>query len=795
MSGSIQGSSSNDIDQFLGEFKTKSLREKASFVNEKREVIHDLANKIISDFQDPLCQKYEKSQLKLFCSVFKSSNEIYAEYQPIVQMCSERLKQESPTKSDVSSPSIHDATMMRTTAELEALLKEPSTDINSRDSEGRSPLHLAVKDRNFSSLELLISGDADINSQDNEGSTPLHQSLKMGKKGVMNAFNKLIDSEADINLQDNSGRSPLHLAIQQKNITAIKTLVQHEAVNINIPDNEGKTPIHYIMESNLKSSEKSKIARLLLARQGNVDIKDNSGNSAVMLAAKSKSHSDIFPLLIQSSSELNTVDSQGKNLLHALLESRHRSGSIKSLTQTLKNQAEVAREVLNGEDHAGTCPMDLVIKRGGGNLNLLILNTLKETRSQSTGEPLLDINKTGEGGQTFLHKSIRKKSPELIKIFMSEASLLNTADDSLNTPLHQLALSDISSRDALFEEIVNSGANPDLINEEGKTALSLLSEVQEREVQAAHDKKMKAIRPRQLQGFGETPVHKASRLGSTRKLEALLEENPSMVNEVGSLGRAPLHVAVKNRRNDVFELLVAKEANLNAQDADGNTPLHQALKMSKKGNAHAMEGLIRSGADINLKNNEGKSPLHLAVIQQNTNAISQLLNQSTLNPNQQDQSGSTVLHDLALLDTQRKPSLLKLLMKGDMSVDPNIPNNNGDTAVMFAIKNQRTGKKSRISGQGNFIKLVAPKMTNFEQRDSEGNNLLHLAFKEKVPTPWLRAVLTELKKYPETANEVLSATNNEGETPMDLFSKLRLGDRRRFYTSELRQAGLGLLPD
>lgn len=58
------------------------------------------------------------------------------------------------------------------------------------------------------------------------------------------------------------------------------------------------------------------------------------------------------------------------------------------------------------------------------------------------------------------------------------------------------------------------------------------------------------------------------------------------------------------------ELLIEWGADLNAQDKDGNTPLHEALIREHR---ELLEVLIKQGANLNVLNNRGDTPLDLAI--------------------------------------------------------------------------------------------------------------------------------------------------------------------------------------
>jgi ankyrin repeat protein len=55
------------------------------------------------------------------------------------------------------------------------LLKDNSTLVNSLDSEGRTPLHIACSSSSIAIVQLLLQNNAEVNVQDSRGWTPLHQ--------------------------------------------------------------------------------------------------------------------------------------------------------------------------------------------------------------------------------------------------------------------------------------------------------------------------------------------------------------------------------------------------------------------------------------------------------------------------------------------------------------------------------------------------------------------------------------------------------------------------------------------
>jgi ankyrin repeat protein len=104
---------------------------------------------------------------------------------------------------------------------------------------------------------------------------------------------------------------------------------------------------------------------------------------------------------------------------------------------------------------------------------------------------------------------------------------------------------------------------------------------------------------------------------------------------------SPLHDAVEaNDLPKTKNLIESKVVHVNALGKFNRTPLHLA---SKYGNIEILKFLIRNGADPNVKNIHGFTALYVAALANNVAAIEILVQQPTVNVNEQDLGGMTPL--------------------------------------------------------------------------------------------------------------------------------------------------------
>ncbi|CAL1282723.1 unnamed protein product [Larinioides sclopetarius] len=101
------------------------------------------------------------------------------------------------------------------TPELTELLIEHGCNVNAKNFQGDTALHVMVKRNRISCAVMLLSHQADADIQNSEGNTPLHLAVKSGDISLVQTF---IAFGADVDMLNNNGESPRHLAATDKKV-------------------------------------------------------------------------------------------------------------------------------------------------------------------------------------------------------------------------------------------------------------------------------------------------------------------------------------------------------------------------------------------------------------------------------------------------------------------------------------------------------------------------------------------------------------------------------------------------
>lgn len=217
------------------------------------------------------------------------------------------------------------------------------------------------------------------------------------------------------------------------------------------------------------------------------------------------------------------------------------------------------------------------------------------------------INVTTNKGVTPLYyASYSEKDIEILTKLLEFGADPNIK--AIDTPLHQAARG--GNKPGVMK-LLEAGANPIMINYEGKTPWDLAkmwgnSEIEDILIEATLSRKDISTSVPKMENAFKHELLKFAVMDNKIKIVRELLNLGIDPNITGKLDRTPLHY-VKNR--EIAVALLRRGADPNVRDRLGNTPLHSVLRYEHQ---DVMMLLVSLTNDIDTKNDDGKTPLSIA---------------------------------------------------------------------------------------------------------------------------------------------------------------------------------------
>ena len=285
---------------------------------------------------------------------------------------------------------------------LALLFLKHGADVNRKDEDRNTPLHLAIRGGRFELAKLLLKHGADANAENYYGLTPMHilavtgtvnarHNLKIrNKDNFLDLALSLLKHGAGVNRQDKMKVTPLHLAIAWKRYRLARILVEHGA-DTNAENNVGMTPLH-ILSACENQDDVFNLAHFLLEHGAGVNRQDKAKVTPLHLAIQ-WNRCNFAMILIEHGADTNAENNVGMTPLHIL------SGS--------KINNSLADGVLN--------LARFLLEHGA------------------------DVNRRNSDNETPLHIAIRLDLYKLAGILLEHGADPNAVNNDGKTPLHILS--------------------------------------------------------------------------------------------------------------------------------------------------------------------------------------------------------------------------------------------------------------------------------------------------------------------------------------------------------------------
>lgn len=246
------------------------------------------------------------------------------------------------------------------------------------------------------------------------------------------------------------------------------------------------------------------------------------------------------------------------------------------------------------------------------------------------------------GGGAALLLALREKSKPLVKLLLAAGADVKVADAHGAGPLHFLA-TDFPDLD-LAGLLLDAGAEPNALGGRDRRAplhdavlrpkLDLAGLLLDRGADIDVHEGRDALTPLQLTLKADTKTSLAAAMW-------LLERGADL-NAVDRHGQNALCTALRSTSDAALvSRLLDKGARL-VTNTFGSTPLHVSVSSTQRRATALWDLLVERGCDLNAQDNEGDTPLHVAACHWNASCVKYLLKKGA-DPTLRDGKGETVL--------------------------------------------------------------------------------------------------------------------------------------------------------
>ncbi|RLV60450.1 ankyrin repeat domain-containing protein [Parashewanella curva] len=527
----------------------------------------------------------------------------------------------------------------------------------------------------------------------------------------------------DINAQNKQGKTPLHMAVDTGSLDLVKFLCKQREIDLSITDKNGYTALHAACASSHANNQKMalKIAKKApqILKQCSLPIEvefQNKVRDIAHAADEVEQHlarkqfyqqmktQRITPLqqcLLSGQKQL--AEKLAKNAKEPLVQMTScRNSTLHLLAslggteelQWLIQQASVTEAQLTSKGIAGFTPLQLAV--------VLDRRQKVDTIIQSTPCSMACVNQhwnQQEFGMTLLQLASHLNHLAIMSSLVSNDKVeLNDRDDAGNHILHVVCQHSNA-------QVVQAQMNA--LNSQPHTQFDF----------TAMDENQNTLLHVAAMHSAQHVAHALTLLGTDRA--------PAVVTKLNHEGKTVLHQAIQQGDVDTVRALLADpNYNVNAVDANGNSPLMFAVLLKKTD--MVSELLAHDGLDLTQLDPKGNNVFHLACMVSDVVGLKQIIDylnkHLVVDPQLAMGANSRQVLDCYVAPaTPANPQTLRNLLnrQNEQGQTPLHLACGADFSNRLALANELTSVTSSRAG--------ASAIVNTSIKDNAGNTPLHLA--------------------------------------------------------------------
>ncbi|ETN85671.1 ankyrin repeat protein, partial [Necator americanus] len=535
---------------------------------------------------------------------------------------------------------------------LAMVLINNGADVVKADGEGKSPLSVALYDRNNLELSGYIVKHGEISAVNHriDKESLLHIAVK---RDSLEISKFLLENKATVDVEDKNGATPLEIAVRQNNVSMVNLLLAHGA-SVRSSRAGTDSVLHIAV------SKGAQMLKVFAEKAKDVDW----STSAVLSYALDEKALDCAKIIVSAGAQVDSKDEHGNTLLIQRILLSDDAGATFLLEQGAEHLAKDSHQRSSFELAAcyGLINTLRVICGLGVNINERTnggfgYTVLKQALSEghydcaallvSLGCDLESTTADGSFIQTMLHHFI-DTADENAAVFLVQNGCNGGAtrvsrdpgDDKEESVLHRAVSSKMSG---LVAALVTAKVNLSWQDAQGRTACHIA--VQEKNADAlsellkADDVSFLSIRDK----VGQTPFSMAVVTKEHLLAAAIVERQPHVALQTNGNGENLLHTSVKanDLESVLFLLSIQTDATRVTTDGSKRSALHYAANVD---NELILRNLILAGCNVSDASADGSTALHIAV-RANRHVHAEILLENGADPNIVDERRESVIYD------------------------------------------------------------------------------------------------------------------------------------------------------
>ena len=405
------------------------------------------------------------------------------------------------------------------------------------------------------------------------------------------------------------GLCALHVASRMGHQELVKRLLPYSQVNMQ--DEFGNSALHY-------ASEKGHLAvveMLLSIRKVDFNIVNKEGATPAWLAA-STGHAELVTLLLKYDAKVWLAPTFWKPsfadiiIKHGYVDVIHVLLAAKETIEHSKAFFEYALAMATQREQWESV---ILLCRFG--VNIEVRTALGETPlmgaakagQKGTVSPLLDFGADTQAydynGQTALHLAVSHDHRFVVGLLLNRGAKHDARDKVGRTPLHLLNHDDLP----IVKHLLNAGADLRAMDDDGFTP-------QDYALAKGLVGCVEWLRPPKLK-----PLHELN--NDEHYIVMQHHQQGTNLNAKNAQGDTPLHSAVAGGMPNVVAMLIASGCAVNRRNNDNFTALH----LLAHDDVAIVKQLHEAGADLDAVDGDGITPLHCAVAKGLNNVVDELI--------------------------------------------------------------------------------------------------------------------------------------------------------------------------